>query len=332
MRQFGFGQKTGIDLPGESAGRIAVQRHSAYNVATRAIGHGIAVTPLQLAVACAVIANGGYLVQPHLVAAVESPHGCRYTTTHGHRVLRPEVASVLRALMQQTVTEGTARPIADPRFPIAGKTGTAEKPDPRTGRYDKTKFIASFVGFYPAECPRVVGLVILDEPEPIHYGGYTAAPVLLNTIRRAAAAGDVPTDPRHLFAQGRVAETLLTGWSRRLVDAVVPWIGVNDAFAATGDQYSIAESEDSLERNEACGGVTGWDRLQGAAAAVRPAAADPSTSRWPDLAGLTLRDALAVLRACGAEADVRGSGIVTVQYPPAQSPLGDDRRCRLTLR
>ncbi|HUU47074.1 MAG TPA: penicillin-binding transpeptidase domain-containing protein, partial [Acidobacteriota bacterium] len=332
VRQLGFGQKTGIDLPGESSGRIAVQRHSEYNVATRAIGHGVAVTPLQLAVACAAIANGGYLVQPHLVAAVESPRGRQYTTTAGHRVLRPEVASVLRGFMQRTVTEGTAKPIADPRFPIAGKTGTAEKPDPRTGRYDKTKFIASFVGFYPAECPRLVGLVILDEPEPIHYGGYTAAPVLLNTIRRAASAGNVPTDPRPLFAQGRVAETLMTGWSRRLVDAVVPWIGVNDALAATGDQYSIIENEDSNERNDACAGVTGWDRLQGAAAVKEPAAADTSTSRWPDLAGLTLRDALAVLRACGADADVLGSGVVTAQHPPAQSPLGDDRRCRLTLR
>lgn len=332
VRRLGFGRPTGIDFPGESAGRIAVQRHSEYNIATRAIGHGISVTPLQLAVACATIANGGYLVRPHLVSAMETPGGdWQQRPSEGHRVLRPEVVCLLKKFMERVVTEGTAHPIADPKFPIAGKTGTAEKPNPATGRYDKNKFLASFVGFYPADRPRLVGLVILDEPGPIHYGGYTAAPVFLNTVRRAAARGDAATAVTGNFtAAGLRPETTETNWSRQLIDAVRPWIGFTDAYAATNVAYGVVDGGEISEQNTVSGGETGWDRLSGAGA--RAALVDAPEATWPDLSGLCLRDALAGLRARGLEARITGSGRVEMQRPRAGTPIGKDRKCRLTLR
>jgi cell division protein FtsI (penicillin-binding protein 3) len=331
VRRFGFGDKTGIDLPGESSGRIAVQRQSEYNIATRAIGHGVAVTPLQLAVAGAAIANGGYLVRPHLVAAVQSADGgWDETPISGKRILQPEVACLLRSLMQSVVKDGTASPISDPDYPIAGKTGTAEKPDPHTGRYNKSKFIASFIGFYPARCPRLLGLVILDEPEPVHYGGYTAAPVLLNTIRRATSGDRMPWDGqmRHWTSVPRTPPN----WSRQLIGAVAPWISATDAYAATQPEYGVIGAEESHEPEGPSSCVTGWDRICGAAVTSVYDTTDSSASCWPDLTGLSLRDALAVLRACEADARVNGSGIVVVQFPEARSPMGDDRECRLTLR
>jgi cell division protein FtsI (penicillin-binding protein 3) len=326
-RRLGFGQRTGIDLSGESPGQIAQQIHSEFNTATLAIGHGVAITPIQLAAAYATVANGGYLVRPHLVTATESPDGAvDWIETKGERVLRPEVAQLIKGLMARVVSEGTAKVIWDPQFPIAGKTGTAEKPDPRTGGYDKSKYMASFVGFYPANRPRILGLVILDEPQPIHYGGYTAAPVLLNTIRRGTGS-----DPRSLAfeeeTEFRLIETVQTGeedWARQLALAVAPIVSVAEARAEHADGVSDAVASGS----EAQLGRTAWASLQESSGGFTPQSGDS----WPDLHGLNLRDAIAALRAMDVRWEIAGSGLVVDQFPPPDSAMGESQICRLTLQ
>ncbi|MEW5873675.1 MAG: penicillin-binding transpeptidase domain-containing protein [Candidatus Zixiibacteriota bacterium] len=335
-RRFGFGDTTGIDLLGESAGRIATQKASAINIATLSIGHGVAVTPLQLASAAATIANGGYRIRPHLVDAIEHPNGkVTKVPAVGTRILRPEVAHLMKGLMAGVVREGTAKQIWDPEFPIAGKTGTAEKPNLQTRSYDKSKFMAVFVGFYPADRPEIVGLVILDEPKGVHYGGYTAAPVLLSTIKQGIGLGDErPTDDEP--AGFKLADTRFENqdaWTNRLVNAVAPMISVVEARAAgaNGTGADAPLDAERAQRPAAHGGTNYWEKWS----AVRDeamAATNPEPDTWPDCRGLNLRDALSLLRGVGAICAVDGAGVVAAQDPPPQTPLSEKRVCRLTLR
>lgn len=272
VRRFGFGQKTGIDLPGESPGRIAQQQNSEFNIAQRSFGHGISITALQLVRAYAVIANGGYLVQPHLLESIENPDGTvTPTPVKGERILAPEVALLMKRFARGVVERGTAKAINDSIFVFAGKTGTAEKPDPVTKSYNKNKYMASFVGYYPADNPQIVGLVILDEPEPIHYGGLTSAPVLLNTVRRAASSGDIPASDMSKFAQlYDTAATELPDWSDRLVATVAPYI-ITTTIANAADETSgnLQNSSRALDTRVLSGCVSGWDRLLSCAQKVR---------------------------------------------------------------
>lgn len=271
VRRFGFGQRTGIDLPGESPGRIALQQNSEFNIAQRSFGHGIAVTALQLARAYCVIANGGYLVQPHLLEAIEHPDATvSPTPISGERILPVEVAVLMKRFARGVVERGTAKAINDSIFVFAGKTGTAEKPDPVTKSYNKNKYMASFVGYYPADNPQILGLVILDEPEPIHYGGLTSAPVLLNTVRRAASAGDIPACDMSRFAELLdTAAVRSPDWSDRLISVVAPYITTGVAHASAGTVGIHDNSRKLLDTQNSLGCVTGWDRLISFAQKVR---------------------------------------------------------------
>jgi cell division protein FtsI/penicillin-binding protein 2 len=332
-RRFGFSQPTGIDLLGESPGRLARQIHSEFNTATLAIGHGVAVTPVQLAAAYAVIANGGYLVRPHLVAAIEDARGdVERIPVQGERVLRPDVAFLMTRLMARVVSEGTATKIWDPEFPIAGKTGTAEKPNPATG-YDKNKFIASFVGFYPAHKPRILGLVILNEPQGIHYGGYTAAPVLLNTIRRGAACSfDRDNEPAKYAADVRAQEDA-GDWTRHIVQIVAPLVSVSEARAERqGGLGDCIVVPDRIHDDEATGFKGAWLTLAEDESDHAEVSAALRSGQWPDLRGKNLRDALALLRSLNAQWTIAGSGLVVKQSPPPDTPLDETRICQLTLR
>lgn len=335
VRRFGFGDSTGIDLPGESRGSIARQKHTEFNIATLSIGHGVAVTPLQLATAYSTVANGGYLIRPHLVDAVETADGRLISArTLGRRVLSPEVVHLMQKIMIGVVHEGTAKVIWDPAYPIAGKTGTAEKPDLKTHRYDKSKYMATFVGFYPADKPRVLGLVILDEPKPIHYGGYTAAPVLLNAIRRGAAGDENDLMPDYDEDPGLLPEdsTIYNNddWARQLVAAVSPMVSVMEARAELSDNPEDTSSAMPLNYEQE-GGDNGWNRLIGTTSSNAKTPI-PFVETWPDLTGKSLRDAFGQLRELGAKWDVTGAGTIVAQDPPAGTPITEDRTCRLTLQ
>ena len=181
LRAFGFGEKTGIDLPGESVGILRSPDHwSQRTLASLAIGQEIAVTPLQLLTAVSAVANEGWLMTPFLVREVSDPRGRmieRHTPQIRRRPIRAETAKTVTELLVNAVENGTGWRAAVPGYHVAGKTGTAQKVDPATGTYSSTKSIGSFVGFVPAEDPEFAIVVVIDEPQGSAWGGVVAAPV-----------------------------------------------------------------------------------------------------------------------------------------------------------
>lgn len=183
---FGFGSRTGIELPGESSGILPdTSRWSGRSLASIAIGQELSVTPLQLVTAASAIANGGWLMRPYLVQEVR--HGdetVRVTPQRKRRVISEKSATELRrALVAVTEKGGTAPRAAVPGYRVAGKTGTAQKAVPGQKGYAKGKYVSSFLGIIPAENPRLVMLVVIDEPKGKYYGGTVAAPVFKGIAR-----------------------------------------------------------------------------------------------------------------------------------------------------
>ena len=173
--RFGFGQRTGVDLPGEERGQVLpVEKYSGSSIGNIPIGQGVSVTPIQMARAYAAIANGGILRAPHVVKEI----GGRPTPTpRGKRVISSRTAASVRRMLEGVLGPGgTAPEAAIPGYRLAGKTGTANKVDPRTGTYSKFNYVASFTGFAPARSPRLLVAVMVDEPNGEIYGGIVAAP------------------------------------------------------------------------------------------------------------------------------------------------------------
>ncbi|HEY2988044.1 MAG TPA: penicillin-binding protein [Candidatus Binatia bacterium] len=204
IEKFGFGQSTGVDLPGEAAGSARpAAKWAAIDLATHAYGQGISVTPIQLVMAYGAVANGGFLMRPFLVRRAIGPDGRVLWENQPHvvrRVISETTARTLTSILKGVVDEGGTGVMASVEgFEVAGKTGTAQKPDPARGGYSK-KRVASFIGFVPADDPRLVMLVIVDEPETSVYGGTVAAPAFRNiaavSLQRLVVAPDkTPSRP-----------------------------------------------------------------------------------------------------------------------------------------
>ena len=181
IASFGFGSFTGLGLPGESRGRARPPaRWSGLSLASMSIGQEVSVTAIQLVSAFAAVANGGRLLRPQVVQAVLDPDGGEVQHFNSHlirQVISPDTAGTLTSILTRVVGEGTGRQAAIDGYPVAGKTGTAQKLDPLTRRYSRGASVLSFVGFAPAEDPRFVMLVLLDEPKTARWGSEAAAPV-----------------------------------------------------------------------------------------------------------------------------------------------------------
>ena len=190
LTDFGFGEPTGIDLPGEANGLLRPpDKWFEVDLAAISFGQGVSVTSIQLAAAASAIANGGYLMEPYVVERVVDSQG-QVTSKSQPRVVRKviaqDVAQRVTQMMEMTTEEdGTSANARVPGFRVAGKTGTAQKVDPVTGGYSADKRVASFIGFLPAEAPRIVMLVSIDEPKKGVYGGLTAAPVFSKIAAQA---------------------------------------------------------------------------------------------------------------------------------------------------
>jgi cell division protein FtsI (penicillin-binding protein 3) len=173
ISRFGFGHKTGIDFPGETRGIVPpLETWSGSTIGTLPIGHGIAITPVQMAAAYGTVANDGVWNQPHLVERIGSKDRPEVAS---RRILTHRVARQVRRMMEDVVIEGTGQEAQLPGYTVAGKTGTAAKPDSEGG-YSTSAYVASFVGFVPARNPRLVVLVTIDEPATAIWGGVVAAP------------------------------------------------------------------------------------------------------------------------------------------------------------
>jgi len=190
VSRFGYGRQTGIDYLGETRGIVLpVERWSGSTIGTVPIGQGIAVTPIQMAAAYAAIANKGMFIRPHLVDHVS---GRRRPRLERRRIVSRTVASQLVALMQNVVAEGTGELAAVEGYKVAGKTGTAQKPD--RGGYSTSRYVASFVGFVPASAPRLVIMVMVDEPKGAIWGGVVAAPAFQQIARFGLQYLEIPPD------------------------------------------------------------------------------------------------------------------------------------------
>ena len=189
--RFGFGAKAGVDFPGESAGfALPLDRWSGSTIGTVPIGHGIAVTPVQMARAYAAIANGGRLVRPHLIDRID---GKTVVNPRGRRIVSRAVSEQMLSMLRGVVLEGTGTEAAIPGYTVAGKTGTAAKIDP-DGTYSTSRYVASFVGLVPATKPKLVIMVMVDEPHGDIYGGVVAAPAFREIARFNLQHLEIPQD------------------------------------------------------------------------------------------------------------------------------------------
>ncbi|MEA3487196.1 MAG: penicillin-binding transpeptidase domain-containing protein, partial [Thermodesulfobacteriota bacterium] len=181
ITMFGFGSKTGVDLPGESRGILRDPKDwSDVDFATIAFGQGVSVTAIQLVTAMSAIANDGILMKPHVVRCMVDKKGRvvkEFEPVAVRRVISPETSQRITSILTDVVEEGTGENARIVNLSVAGKTGTSQKFDFDLGRYSAEKVEASFVGFFPAEDPQLVILVVLDEPETHRWGGTAAAPV-----------------------------------------------------------------------------------------------------------------------------------------------------------
>lgn len=277
LLRFGFGQRTGVDLPGERAGLIrSVERMGPVETATMSFGQGLTATPLQVATAYAAIANGGMLYRPHVMRRVVAPDGAtaQEARVEGRRVIAPELAATMRAMLHAvTLKGGTAQKLSVPGYQFAGKTGTAQKVDPVTRRYSPTNWVASFVGFAPYQSPRLVLFVMVDEPYASHHGSDVAGPIWQEVMIDALRwLGVPPTEP--------LKEVVVEEKRKSKVPPTVE--EPEDAEA----QPVVEDDADAKARLEV-----------------------------PDFAGMSMSEALQAARRAGVRLEIVGSGRATAQSP-----------------
>jgi cell division protein FtsI (penicillin-binding protein 3) len=221
IRAFGFGQPTGIELPGETRGMTKpVSRWSKVSIAAISMGQEIGISPIQLAGLISTFANDGVWVTPRIVAGSvppgtgpkNAPQTVPFHPGASRRVISSFTAAEMRSMMQKVVLEGTGRKALLEGYSAAGKTGTAQKVDPATGAYSKTKYIGSFAGFAPVNNPQIVVAVILDSAVGLHQGGQVSAPVFHRITQQVLEYMHVPHDlplaPNHqlLLAESRMKD------------------------------------------------------------------------------------------------------------------------------
>jgi cell division protein FtsI (penicillin-binding protein 3) len=199
IRAFGFGQQTGIELPGETRGLTKpVERWSKVSIAAISMGQEIGISPLQLISLISTIANDGVRVPPRIVAGTlkpqDTPQTISFQPAAGIRVISPLTAAQMKQMLQGVVLHGTGRKALLEGYSSAGKTGTAQKVDPATGAYSKTKYVASFAGFSPVNNPQIAVAVILDSAVGLHQGGQVCAPVFQRITQQVLEYMHVPHD------------------------------------------------------------------------------------------------------------------------------------------
>jgi cell division protein FtsI (penicillin-binding protein 3) len=316
-RNMGFGQPTYVDLPGEVAGFLKrPPSWSGTTLTSMSIGYEVDVTPLQLLVAYSALANGGVVVQPYIVSEREDVTGRRTWRARPdsiRRAFRKETASTLLPAFEQVVNEGTARRAAVEGMQIAGKTGTARKAS--GGRYAMA-YRASFVGFFPAEDPAVVMIVVLDEPRHGSYGGAVAAPIFGRIAQRW-----IGTFPK--IAAQMAPEVPLPDVQERSL----PEVRGAPAAVATARLLAAGFDAPPPPSNELAFRVTRQQPEAGSLTApgrrirLSTERVPPSEEKMPDLTGLSARQAYYWLASRGVEVRIEGSGAVTAQSPAAGEPL-----------
>ena len=295
MKRFGFGSRTGVELPGETAGLLRpVSRWQSSSIGSIAIGQEVGVTPLQMAAAFGALANNGIRLSPHLVREIRTSSGTSvYRAQPEQReVVTEKTATSLRGMLESVTLNGTAKQAQLDGYTAAGKTGTAQKIDPKTKTYSRTKHVASFVGFAPVTNPAVVIVVVIDEPMGAYHGGDVAAPVFRDIAEQILPDLGVAPDTDFKTPAELIAETM--------------------PRAAAGNIEKKEIEPPDNQSSETLSLVPAGDR--GVGQIVYAMAANRSIL-MPDLQGRSVRD---VARACtqlGLHLEATGEGQVKRQNP-----------------
>ena len=349
IRAFGFGQQTGIELPGETRGLTKpVSRWSKVSIAAISMGQEIGISPLQLAGLISTFANDGVWVAPHILAGKVQPNGAPQTVAFhpgaSRRVISSYTAAEMRSMMQKVVLEGTGRKAILEGYTSAGKTGTAQKVDPATGAYSKTKYIGSFAGFAPLNNPQIVVAVILDSAVGLHQGGQVSAPVFRRVAQQVLeylhTPHDLPLAPNHqlLLASGAKDKDLEEGTPDHPGEPL-------ETADVNGDS-SVAQAQDkpSPAPVHADGRVVDAAMRQSESEATASSDPGEASSKSPDIVsappklpetgtvvldveqggievpsfvGKTVRGAVEAAQDAGLELEALGSGVARQQSPPA---------------
>lgn len=278
LRNFGFGSRSNIDLPGEVAGYLR-NKSQWYGVdlATISFGQGISVSSLQLVGAMSAIANGGTLMQPYVMEKVLDAKGNvikQVAPVGKQRVISPETAKIIAKMMEGVAAEGgTGTSASVDGYKVAGKTGTAQKADPVTKGYSLDKRTASFIGFIPADQPRLTILVVIDEPKTSPYGGVVAAPAFSAIARQSLCYLRIPPNQPLKKRQGTLE--------------------AKQEEPSRDKQEEVAEAQDTADNGQSQGGVL-----------------------MADFHGLSMRQALQLMGKKGLNVKLIGSGRVVEQSPP----------------
>ncbi|HEU5311169.1 MAG TPA: penicillin-binding transpeptidase domain-containing protein, partial [Candidatus Eisenbacteria bacterium] len=333
-RLFGFGQPTRISLPGEAPGQI---RHpdqwSKRSLATISIGQEVLVTPIQMVMAYAAVANGGTLLRPRVVSAIVNEEGepiREVPVEKVRRMISSETARTFRSFLREAVTHGTGAEAALPWCDVAGKTGTAQKAAENGGGYEPGRYMSSFVGMAPYDDPKVVGLIVLDEPRGAYYGGSVAAPVFRDILAAWALQGRGPIAlPPSSVVRGEDERSPETVPDVRLLDVE----RAREVLARSGYGMNVAGGRAMGGRIAAQIPEPGTPARRGSVVELRLSAAAPGEGiTVPDLRGLELREALARLSGSAIEvARVQGNGMVVRQSPEPGTMVRKGTKCSLVL-
>lgn len=247
LRNFGFGKTVGVDLPGEASGKIQNLRNwGDIELATISFGQGISVTAIQLATALSSIANGGYLMKPYIVRKVVSPEGKVLLEKNPEmlkRVVSYDTASKITAILEQVVEKGTGKNARISGYRVAGKTGTAQISNPETGTYYKSRYLSSFIGFAPADDPRLALVVIAENPRKHTYGGIVAAPIFKSITEKVLFYMRIP--PR----EERIEETVMPDMANKSARAVMKWAEQEEVSVRfIGSGYVVSQHPPSGEK------------------------------------------------------------------------------------
>ena len=301
MTRFGFGSKTGIELPGETSGLLRkVANWQPSSIGSIAMGQEVGVTPVQMAAAFGALANDGMRIAPHLVREIRNSSGQIVYTANPEqrRVVSAETAIALRGMLEGVTLNGTAKKAQLDGYSAAGKTGTAQKIDPKTRTYSRTKFIGSFVGFAPVNNPQVVVIVVIDEPTGAYHGGDVAAPVFREIAEQILPGMGVMPD----------VET-------KSVPALIAQANLNPEATLK------AREEQTRNEQERRATLPTVDSNSGRGGEVVYANATSRAMLMPDLSGRSVRDVARTCAQLGLHVEAKGEGKVLRQSPSAGSEV-----------
>ncbi|MBO4712505.1 MAG: transpeptidase family protein [Fibrobacter sp.] len=324
-RNFGFGMRTSEDFEGEESGKLLQPYELTRDdrtLKTMGFGHAVSVTPIQMVMAYAAVANGGKLMEPMIVKEWRDADGNlveKKEPVEVRRVISEKTAAKIRKMLNNVVNSGTAKRVASKKLPdilFGGKTGTAEKFNQETGRYDRNSQVASFIGLAPVEDTRYVCLVLVDDPQGMHVGGLTAGPIfrrIMEAVYYHPELSPASHNLQHVRLDNR-CDVDFVGLSARDAKELARKKGCPVAFRGDGNRV-VSQRGDMSDNGK-----------------VSLMLGEVSATKMPNLAGLSLKDALEIMGNIRMNVEYTGKGRVVSQSPKADEEIHKGLTCKLTLK